>query len=451
MRLNNIQAVTYSVVIFISLLFTYSYLSSLFLIFTIILLLINSKTNIIIKELSILLLFYIPIFQWYILLYQVNQNFKMVVLFKFILFIIISISVLNTKQILKEIFKSILFLGLILLLIRTSVVSIINGELTSLVNYIANTYIPLFMMLSIFYFKQHISHFKSLFYNSFIIALFILISLELYYLVIDFANNNDLTRLLNNLVFVARHGFEKHVELLGTAIGNIVFWRIPGINMDVVFSGYLWATIAYFLFLIKRYRFLIVILVLFILIAVSKGALIFLFYLIYFDYLVKRKLKYITIFSFVFFNLLLIIISFSTHTSGAVHVTGLIAPFTYPLDINYFIGYDFNGGNMSNLTTMSDKLYTGAESFIGILKYHLGLFGVMLFLYLNVKIIKENFRQNNIVSRYVAVMLISTLLVSFLQENVYNLSYIIIKLVVLYTIMSFYQIQRNKYANKNRK
>lgn len=123
--------------------------------------------------------------------------------------------------------------------------------------------------------------------------------------------------------------------------------------------------------------------------------------------------------------------SSSSIDSSYIHYQGLIAPFLRPLDFNYLLGNDLgSGGNMGG---GSDQ---GAESFVGLLMYNLGIAGVLLYLALFLRVIILAYSNNTPAkSIFLVSIIIPVMLASFLQENPYNLSYAAPRIALLLIIL----------------
>lgn len=220
-----------------------------------------------------------------------------------------------------------------------------------------------------------------------------------------------------------------------TKLFGSTFYRNASLVMDPIVAGYFLAQFSFISIILKKYT-ISSILLIFLLFTVSKGAfLLLLLSLIFY--------KTFTIASFRFNILLavgiitgLIIIALMSQgkNSSYLHVLGLIYPFLPPLDLNYVIGHNISsGGGLTGSGSLG--LLGGMESLVGTLQYQLGLVGIVMYLFIFIKVLHFKYGQADEVARLEFAVLMPSFINSFLQENAFNMPFIIIKIFgVIYFI-----------------
>ncbi|WP_294933213.1 hypothetical protein, partial [Sulfurimonas sp.] len=131
------------------------------------------------------------------------------------------------------------------------------------------------------------------------------------------------------------------------------------------------------------------------------------------------------------------------HCCSVFGVQLIVLPFSQSFGINYFIGNDLgSGGNMGGWVEQ------GAESFIGLLMYNTGLIGVLIVVFLFLKLTIIAIKRKDLIGKFFITVLLPVFWASFLQENSFNLSYTVPRLI-LYTliILYFYSFIINKQRN----
>ncbi|MNM64330.1 hypothetical protein D3C81_757220 [compost metagenome] len=239
-----------------------------------------------------------------------------------------------------------------------------------------------------------------------------------------------------------------------TKIAGIPVIRNPGLIIDSILAGYTLAfIIVYIIYFVRRNKAVLLGASCFLLfITFSKGAwaipIITIFITEINKFLWKKsvKLRLIT-------NILLIsVISLSTIVSASrgtgdssfIHFMGLSQVFVFHPSI---AGNDLgSGGNYAD-SEFTEKLKTGAESTIGVIYYHTGAAGLALLIALNASILMSLLKKNDRKHSVLIGMLAAQLILSFLQENTYNLAYSFPRILIFIAII--FEINRtNTHANQ---
>lgn len=227
-----------------------------------------------------------------------------------------------------------------------------------------------------------------------------------------------------------------------TKIAGIPVIRNPGLIIDSILAGYTLAfIIVYIIYFVRRYKAVLLgasCLLLFI--TFSKGAwaipIITIFITETNKFLWRKsvKLRLIT-------NILLIsIISLSTIISASrgtgdssfIHFMGLSQVFIFYPSI---AGVDLGSGGNYAESEFTEKLKTGAESTIGVIYYHTGAAGLALFLALNASVLLSLLKKQDRKNSILIGMLAAQLILSFLQENTYNLAYSFPRILIFIAII----------------
>jgi len=325
------------------------------------------------------------------------------------------------------------------------------------IQYLANVYIPLLFSLHIYIFTLS----KNNFYinvNKFRIfpvhfVLITLILIDIFFILLDMVSFIDLYSFYMEVGRILRG--EGTVGNFRTIIFGMQINRIPGIFADPIVAGYALTGIFFFFFFTIKNLYLKIILLTLVFILIfmtfSKAAYIMLTIglLGLFIYKIKMSLnkKIILIIWMYVITLIFAILRAlqgEVGDSSAIHVLGLVLPFSQPFGINYFIGNDLgSGGNMGGW------LEQGAESFIGLLMYNTGLIGVLLIVFIFLRLTITAIKRKDLIGEFFIAVLLPVFWVSFLQENSFNLSYTVPRLI-LYTLIMlyFYSFVINKQRNK---
>lgn len=320
-------------------------------------------------------------------------------------------------------------------------------------NYILNTFIPFLTIVffSIFTYKNNI--FLNLGLNKIIEStIYFLIILNSFFILLEvfnFFQSIEFFEYPGQLLRNKRDAW--YGNYITTFIDGSRIPRFPGIFSDPILSGYFWNSVFGYFFIVKKSKITQYISVLFIVITFSKGAYLLMFLTLTFNIILKIKIKsktrfYLTSLYFVFSIFLLIFLSIRENNldSSVIHVQGLYLPFTKQINLNYFIGESIGeSGNMGGWVN------EGAESFIGLVKNSIGLFGFLIVLYFIYKILSINIKNsNNYISKYIIIIIIPTFIVSFLQENSFNIPYVFIKVMLM---ISLFNLSLYKDSDINKK
>lgn len=104
--------------------------------------------------------------------------------------------------------------------------------------------------------------------------------------------------------------------------------------------------------------------------------------------------------------------------SSAIHYLGLIGPFQGSISLSYFFGNDLgSGGNLGGWVA------EGAESFVGLLMYNTGLVGVVIYFWIFASMAWVSMKRRDIFAKFFVAAILPIFWTSFLQENVFNLSF----------------------------
>jgi hypothetical protein len=332
-----------------------------------------------------------------------------------------------------------------------------SSDKTIAIQYLANVYIPLLFSLHIYTFtlsknnfRNDINKFKMLPVN------FILTSLilaDFFFILLDIMSFIDLKSFYMEVGKVLRG--EGTIGNFRTIIFGIKTIRIPGIFADPIVAGYALSAIFFFFFFSIRNLYLKIILLtivsILIFITFSKGAYLMLTIglLSLFIYKTKMSLnkKNVLIIGMYIITLTFTILRAlqdGVTDSSAIHVLGLVLPFSQSFGINYFIGNDLgSGGNMGGWVEQ------GAESFIGLLMYNTGLIGVLIVIFIFFKLTIIALERKDLIGKFFIAVPLPVFGASFLQENSFNLSYTIPRIILFtFIILYFYRLSTNLQRNR---
>lgn len=337
------------------------------------------------------------------------------------------------------------------------------------IKYLLNTYFPLFFLYLLFFVDVEVKSFN-INRAKLDFTLLFLILINLLYVVLDYLTCFDFSAAMSSVLGFFREdsvaiivnvcGMPKSFDA-GTVTNFIGFddvIRVSGIIGDFILAGHFWGGIAFYILYFskfsKPFRLLFAtICVFFLVISLSKGAIIALFSCVIIYQIINNSfnkvLKSILCSTFVIFMILfLIIISIGSNDSSSIHYLGLIGPFEKGFNFNYVFGNDLHsGGNLSN-QAFSEKLSSGAESFIGLLMHNVGILGVVMFIIIHLKIVISAVNRDDKFYSAGTAIVLSMFIPSFLQENVYNLSYIAPKILVIFFL--FFSFSNSKVSmNEN--
>ncbi|MEJ6475575.1 hypothetical protein [Pseudoalteromonas piscicida] len=237
-----------------------------------------------------------------------------------------------------------------------------------------------------------------------------------------------------------------------THLFGVLFQRFPGLFADPILAAYtlfLFFTYA-FCFVSNMHIKMFLLLLSFFLGFVTLSKAFFFLLICFFSFYfvcklkVRLKVKFSLALIVLFFSVALIVIRalFTVVTdSSAVHVQGLILPFVSPSSIfAFFIGNDLaTGGNMGGWTLQ------GAESFVGLLMYNTGLFGVLLFFWGFFKLMYKLLESKANSSYFLFCFYMSIVSASFLQENSFNLGFSLVRIALLVFIILFFTRLKGGY------
>lgn len=160
----------------------------------------------------------------------------------------------------------------------------------------------------------------------------------------------------------------------------------------------------------------------FVVTVLSKGAILTLFCVITFWFLLNYKLYAAFIASTILLFSCTLFLAADTSTSGWIHLSGLIGPFTFLSGPEFLYGDKlYLAGNMGRILgePWTESVLRGAESLIGTYMYSFGIIGVSISIMMHIKMIIVNILdQNNAIASFVT----SSLIIIFLQEGHYNSS-----------------------------
>jgi hypothetical protein len=342
-------------------------------------------------------------------------------------------------------------ISILILIFLTSISFLKSSDLFTGLKYLLNVYFPLIIS---FIFLLNLSNIKinpllykynKLFFNIICLIIFV----NIYFIILhifSFINLNEFYFIVGNEL---RGGSEGNFR---TIIFNMQIERFSGIFADPILAGYFFVSIFfYFLLFVKNQYlkfFLLLIIASLIALTISKASYLmlllgFISYIIYKTKL-RKSFKIFTIIILYGFTLLFAILRAlkdGITDSSAIHVLGLTLPFANSLGLNYIFGHDLgSGGNMGGWVQQ------GAESFVGLLMYNTGLIGVFIYIYLIFHTVKYTVSVKSIVNFYVLIVWLPVMWASFLQENSFNMSFTIPRLILLIFIIVF----SHKYINMNK-
>lgn len=241
---------------------------------------------------------------------------------------------------------------------------------------------------------------------------------------------------------------------LVTSLFGYEFIRNPGAFVDPILAGYILAfSFIYIMFFQKKSKYFFLTLCgVSLLLTFSKGAWLIAFFAIvstYANMLIWEKGLFAKIFVnvvlfFTFLSTLLFQAVDGVGSSAFLHFLGLSQTF---IEFPSLLGNDLgSGGNYANLDFF-EKLKRGAESTIGVVFYHIGYLGLAVFLLAYFFCVGILLRKKEKEYAVLVSLMISQLAVSFLQENTFNLGYLLPRLFIFYGI--FYAIQSKKIRPEN--
>lgn len=242
-----------------------------------------------------------------------------------------------------------------------------------------------------------------------------------------------------------------------THIHDVYLKRFPGIFADPILSStffsslFVVACVFFRNYLLKIVTCLVCLV--FLVLSLSKAGFLYivLFSVFYTIMLVKlRKGLKLFILLFTCFVILLTLMLRAVFGAGQldssyVHTMGFITPFIADRDIAYFIGH-----GLSNAGNLGGWLAEGAESFVGMLMYSYGLLGVFLYIAISIRFVWLNIRKSDRLNRFLVAMFLPIFCISFLQENIFNSSFIIIRLFfVIYAYSLYMAISTKRNSNSS--
>jgi len=239
-----------------------------------------------------------------------------------------------------------------------------------------------------------------------------------------------------------------------TQIAGIPVIRNPGLIIDSILAGYTLAfIIVYIIYFVRRHKAILLGASCFLLfITFSKGAWVIPIITIFITeankFLWKKSRKVRLAINIILITIIslgtIVSASRGTGDSSFIHFMGLSQVFAfYPSAIGNDLG---SGGNYAE-SEFTEKLKTGAESTIGVIYYHIGAAGLALFLALNLSVLLSLLKKEDRRNSVLIGMLAAQLILSFLQENTYNLAYSFPRILIFIAII--FEINRTStHANK---
>jgi len=226
--------------------------------------------------------------------------------------------------------------------------------------------------------------------------------------------------------------------------------RWPGVFADPILSAYVWVAILFYIeifwknLIVKTVTSLLVLL--WLVLALSKAALMLYVIgrvgLVLFKFRGKRSLY------LVFSCCTVAIVGwYGVNSSGLdssyIHTMGLLYPFTVTEGFGFLVGNVLSdAGNLGGQNVMH-----GAESFVGLLMYTCGLLGVSVYMFYFLALVIHSFSVTNKLTQFIVAAIIPTILTSFYQENVYNMTFVVPRLFLLMAAAGLYA---SEYLNKYR-
>ncbi len=232
-----------------------------------------------------------------------------------------------------------------------------------------------------------------------------------------------------------------------TKVAGFFVVRNPGFIVDSILAGYVFSFSAiYIYYFVNRMKMVLLLVTMVLLfLTYSKGAwmaLVMMFFIseinkLFWDLSPLRKISLNVMVVVLAVTGLVFIASNSVGDSSYIHYLGLTQTFSQNPSL---FGHDLaSGGNYANID-FSDKLMRGAESTVGAIFYHTGALGVLSFFFLNFITLSVLSKTKSEKHSVLISILMTQFIVSFLQENTYNLSYVIPRIVIIIAI--FYQVQK---------
>ena len=378
------------------------------------------------------------------------EDLKLGVLARVLGLVIVFIFFLKyTRQFLKiDILLYILFAIVIFSFLKSS-------DKTIAIQYLTNVYIPLLFSLHLYIFvlsknnfRTDVNKFKIFPVNLILISL---ILINVFFIILDILSFIDLEAFYMEVGKVLRG--EGSAGNFRTTIFDIQTSRIPGLFADPIVAGYALSTLFFFFFFSIRNLKIILLTIILILIIMtfSKAAYLMLTVGVLGLLIYKLKLsvnkKIVLIVGMYGLTLTFAILRAlqdGVTDSSAIHVLGLVLPFSQSFGMNYIFGNNLgSGGNMGGWVEQ------GAESFIGLLMYNTGLIGVLVVVFIFFKLTIIAIKRKDLIGKFFITVLLPTFWASFLQENSFNLSYVVPRIILFtFIILYFYSLSTNLQRNQ---